>query len=421
MNAIRKIRRNALKHTALTKKRNDAQFILSNIGTMSKIILPTNKENLASTKRNYIQKSAKHHENMVKRLNDLKGNGIKFNRNINHLSLSHTAGQQKLHDEFLRELKEQRKKDESRSPHSKRPMPRPFSRNRSHTSTTLKASRPAPRPMPRPFTRNRRQSMQSKDKEVKNSMNHLNQMLKNEKAPEAVKNVKEVKKSMDHLNQMLKDEKKVNPMLLKECEDSYAKLKLEMNEMEFSLHHNKREHDQTINILYSLLEENNFDYVSLDHRFKDEDQTKYGDYKKSYEEIDKKYKMLVDFYKELKGKCVPKDTEEDCYMMHKILRTEFNIMNIARDYYYEQRDEKNKLVHSIMDRELDKETLSVAVKRHFKDDEQATSAYYRKSNDEVNKTYKRVLDAYNELITKCMNNPRLTEMIHLQMTKLSSE
>jgi hypothetical protein len=69
-----------------------------------------------------------------------------------------------------------------------------------------------------------------------------------------------------------------------------------------------------------------------------------------------------------------------------------------------------------MDRELDE--LDMLVKRHFKDDEQATYAYYRKSHDEVNKTYKKVLESYYKLTLKCRDNPRVKELFSLQMSEL---
>ena len=396
----------------LKTKRNNTKHTLGDYGNYSKIFLPTNKENRASTRRNYIQKSVKHHQNTKKRFYALEGKRIyplegkgkpivNFNRNLAQIHLSSLAERQKMRDEFLRDYN----KAESRSSRSK-PPPRPFTRNRSHTSATLKAQS-APRYVPRPRARNRTQSsmtsLQSKDKdvpEVTESMNG-NKKLFGQNREKSVKN------------------RVVNQTLLKECEESYALLKGDTKRMEFSLKHNQKEHEKTNNTLYSLLQSRDFYYQMVDHRSEQEDQTKYGDYKKSYEEIDKKYKILVTFYKELKGKCVTKDTEEDCYMMHKILRSEFNIFKIGRDYYFEQRDQINRLVNTILNTKLDEVEIDMLVKRHFKDDEQATYAYYRKSFDEVNKTYKKVLESYNELIAKCSIHPHLTQMINLQMTELS--
>jgi hypothetical protein len=406
----------AFKANKTQEKRNYAQSKLNLYGLFSKMYLPTNKENHASTKRNHIQKYVKSYENTSKRFNELKGNYTK--RNVDQIILSSKAERQKILDE-LKGLKHQPKSKSSAT----RPMPRPRIRNPSRSSASNEPkTMSASRSMPRPRSRSRALSNASQSKEAPpkslKTMSAPRPRVSSRSRSSASKdkNDTEVKAEPEIV---LQKSRQVNPALLKECEDSYKKLMLEMNEMEFSHHHNKREYEQSNNIFYSLLQDRNFDYVSLDHKFKDEEQTIYGDYKKNYEELDKKYKLVVTFYKELKGKCISKDTEEDCYMMHKILRSEFNIFQIARDYYYEQKDHVNRLVHSIMDRDIDEVTLDVTVKRHFKDDEQATYAYYRKSYDEVNKTYKKVMQAYNELVTDCEIHPHLKQMINLQMSELS--
>jgi hypothetical protein len=402
------------------KKRNNTQSTLARHGRMSKIFLPKNKENNASTKRKLIQKYVKSYENNVKNINGAviyRQNIFDELKGLKHQPKSKSSATRPMPRPRIRNPSRSSASNEPKTMSASRSMPRPRSRSRALSNALQSQSKEAhPKSLktmsaPRPRVSSRYRSSASKDK------NETEVKAEPEKKNVTEDENKEVRESMNGLNQMMKYEnKEVNPTLLKECEESYAKLKLEMNEMEFSLHHNKREHEQSNNILYSLLQDRNIDYVSLDHKFKDEEQTKYGAYKKSYEEIDKLYKMIVTFYKEYKGRCLSKDTEEECYTMHKILRTEFNIMKIARDYYYEQREQTNKLVHSIMDRELDE--LDMLVKRHFKDDEQATYAYYRKSHDEVNKTYKKVLESYYKLTLKCRDNPRVKELFSLQMSEL---
>jgi len=202
---------------------------------------------------------------------------------------------------------------------------------------------------------------------------------------------------------------------LKECEDSIKNIESEIKDLEFKLKNNKKDHQKSNSTLYGVLDEHNFNYIFLDHQFKDDEQTTFGEYKKSFETIHKNYNILIGFYKELIGKCKVYGIDE-CHISHKILRTNFNLLKIESDFNYEQRDLVNKLVHSIIARGIDENRVT----RHFKDAEKANYAYYRKSYDEVKKTYKRVLDYYNELIIKCSNTyPHLGPMINLQMSEIS--